>query len=102
MVETLPDKQYSETAYSTQAPLLAFGQLMDEKKKGTMFGYVQCDNENPEQLRNKIAKFPPVFKKKLSSVRMIYVMQNCAEEEGLTSQPRTILISPFSLEDGTD
>ena len=41
-------------------------QLLEGIKKGNLFGYVQCDIEVPEKLRENFANFPPVFKKYFS------------------------------------
>ena len=42
-------------------------QLLEGMKKGSLFGYVQCDIEVPENLRVKFANFPPIFKNTLVS-----------------------------------
>ena len=41
---------------------LAADQLLGEIKEGKSFGYVQCDFEKPENLRENCANFPPIFK----------------------------------------
>ena len=41
---------------------LAAEQLLEEIKKGKLFGYVQCDIEVPENLRANFANFRPIFK----------------------------------------
>ena len=77
-------------------------QLLEEIKKGKLFGYVQCDIEVPENLRANFANFPPIFKKTLVSKSDIGdLMKNYAEEEKLLSQPRKMLISSFTLQNGT-
>ena len=43
---------------------LAAEQLLEEIKKGKIFGYVQCDIEVPENFRSKFVNFPPMFKNK--------------------------------------
>ena len=64
-----------------------------------MFGYVQSDIEVPENLRANFANFPPIFKNTLVSKSDIGdLMKNYAEEEGLLSQPRTMLISSFTIQ----
>ena len=77
-------------------------QLLEGIKKGNLFGYVQCDIEVPENLRQNFANFPPVFKSFLVSKNDIGdLMKTYAEEEGIISQPRKMLISSFTLQNGT-
>ena len=81
---------------------LAAEQLLEERKRGTFFGYVQCDIEVPENLIANFANFPPLFKSTLVSKSDIGdLMKNYAEEEKLISQPRKMLISSFTLQNGT-
>ena len=81
---------------------LAPEQLLEEIKKGKLFGYVQCDIEIPENLRANFADFPPIFKNILVSNNDIGdLMKTYAEEEGIMSQPRKMLISSFTLQNGT-
>ena len=81
---------------------LAAEQLLEEIKKGKLFGYVQCDIEVPEILRSKFVNFLPIFKNTLVSKSDIGdVMKNCAEEKRFLSQPRKMLISSFTLQNGT-
>ena len=81
---------------------LATEQLLEEIKKGKLFGYVQCDIEVPENLRAHFANFPPIFKNTLVSKSDIGdLMKDYAEEERLLSQPRKMLISSFTLQNGT-
>ena len=64
-------------------------QLLEGIKKGNLFGYVQCDIEVPENLKENFANFPPVFKNILVSKNDIAdLMKTYAEEEGIMSQPR--------------
>ena len=77
-------------------------QLLEEIKKGKLFGYVQCDIEVPENLRSNFNNFPTIFKNTLVSKSDIGdLMKNYAEEERLLSQPQKILISSFILQNGT-
>ena len=63
---------------------------------------MQCDIEVPENLRAIFANFPPIFKNTLVSKSDIGdLMKNYAEEERLLSQPRKMLISSFTLQNGT-
>ena len=81
---------------------LAAEQLLEEIKKEKIFGYVQCDTEVPENLRANFANFPPIFKNSLVSKSDIGdLLKNYAEEEKLSSQPRKMLISSFTLQNGT-
>ena len=81
---------------------LAAEQLLEEIRKGEIFGYVQCDNEVPENLRPKFKNFPPIFKNTLVSRSDIGdFMTNYADEERFLSQPRKMLISSFTLQNGT-
>ena len=78
---------------------LAAEQLIEEIKKGKLFGYVQCDIEVPEKLRSKFVNFPPILKNTLVSKNDIGdLMKTNAEEEGILSQPRKMLISSFTLQ----
>ena len=71
-------------------------------KKGKLFGYVQCDTEVPENLRSKFNKVPTIFKNTLfSKINIGDLIKNYAEEERLLSQPRKMLISSFTLQNGT-
>ena len=65
-------------------------------------GYVQCDNEVPEQLQNKYTDFPPFFNNIIGrKIDIGDLMKNFAEEEGLLTPTRKKLISSFSLKNGT-
>ena len=76
-------------------------QLLEGIKKGNLFGYVQCDVEVPEKLRANFANFPPIFKNNLVSKDDIDdLMKMYAEEEGIMSQPRKMLISSLTLQIG--
>ena len=81
---------------------LAAEQLLEEIKKGKLFGYVQCDIEVPENLKANFANFPAIFKNTLVSKSDIGdLMKNYAEEEKILSQPRKMLISSFTLQNRT-
>ena len=81
---------------------LAAEQLLEEIKKGKLFGYVQCDIEVHENLRSNFNDFPPIFKNTLVSKSDIGdLMKNYAKEDRLLSQPRKMLISSFTLQNGT-
>ena len=81
---------------------LAAEQLLEEIKKGKLFGYVLCDIEVPAKLRSKFINFPPIFKNTLVSKSDIGdLMKRYAEGERLLSQPRKLLKSSFTLQNGT-
>ena len=77
-------------------------QLLEGIKKGNLFGYVQFDNEIPKNLRANFVNFPPIFKNTLVSKNDIGDLRiTYAEKEGIISQPRKMLISSFTLQNGT-
>ena len=77
-------------------------QLLEGVKKGNLFGYVQCDIEVPQNLRANFANFPPIFKNTLVSKNDIGdLTKTYTEEEGIMSQPRKMLISSFTIQNGT-
>ena len=39
--------------------------LLEQIRSCNLFGYVQCDIEVPEELKEKFATFPPIFKNKI-------------------------------------
>ena len=76
--------------------------LLEQLRSGKLFGYVQCDIEVPEELKEKFANFPPNFKNTNVGRHDIgSLMQDYADKEGLLSQPRKMLISSYFLENGT-
>ena len=77
-------------------------QLPEGIKKGNLFGYVQWDIEVPKKLRANFANFPPIFKNTLVSKNdIVDLMKTNAEEECIMSQPRKMLVSSFTLQNGT-
>ena len=81
---------------------LAAEQLLEEIKEGKVFDYLQCEIEGPENSRANFACFSPIFKNTLVSKNDIGdLMKTYAEEEGIMSQPRKMLISSFTLQNGT-
>ena len=63
---------------------------------------MHCDIEVLENLRSKFVNFPPIFKNTLVSKSDIGdLFKNYAEEKRLLSQPRKMLISSFTLQNGT-
>ena len=75
---------------------------MEQIRSGKLFGYVQCNIEVPEELKEKFANFPPIFKiTNVGRHDIGSLMQDYAEEEGLLCQPRKMLISSYFLGNGT-
>ena len=69
---------------------------------GQLFGYVQCDIEVLEHLRDYFSKFPRIFKNTAVSRDDIgNLMKQYAEKENIMAQPRRMLISSFILTNGT-
>ena len=63
---------------------------------------MQCDFEVPENLRANFANFRPIFKNTLVSKSDIGdLMKNYAKKESFLSQPQKMLISSFTLQNGT-
>ena len=77
-------------------------QLLEGIRKRNLFGYVQCDIEVPDSLIANFANFPPIFKNTLISKNEIGdLMETYADDEGIRSQPRKMLISSFTIKHGT-
>ena len=58
--------------------------LLEQIRSGKLFSYVQCDIEVPEELKEKIANFRPIFKNTNVGRHDIgSLMQDYAEKEGL-------------------
>ena len=75
---------------------------MQEIIDGRLFGYVQCDIEVPEHLRDYFSNFPPIFKNTVVSRDDIgNLMKQYAEKENIMDQPRRMLISSFIPTNGT-
>ena len=75
---------------------------MHEIIDGRLFGYVQCDFEVPEQLRDYLSNFPPIIKITVVKRNDIgNLMKQYAEKENMMVQPRRMLISSFILTNGT-
>ena len=76
--------------------------LLQRIKDGNLFGYLQCDIEGPEHLRENFAKFPPIFKNtNVSRDDIGPLMKYYAEKNQFLTQPRRMLISSFHLKNGT-
>ena len=67
---------------------LAAEQLLEGKKEGKLFGFVQCDIKVPENLRENFANFPPIFKNTFVSKSNIGDMKNlklCRRRKNIVS-----------------
>ena len=76
--------------------------LLERIKKGSLFGYVQCDIEVPPELGEQFANFPPIFRNNnvgRDDIRSL--MKSYVEQKWLLSQPRRMLYSSYSLENGS-
>ena len=81
---------------------LAVEQLLEEIMIGKLSGYLQCEFIVPENLKSKFGNLPPIFKNILGNKNDFgELMKTYAEEEGIMSQPRKMLISCFTLQNGT-
>ena len=66
-----------------------------------LFGYVQCDLEFPEELRERFANFPPIFKNcDVGRENICKFMLDYAERIALLLKPQRILISNYKLNNG--
>ena len=82
---------------------LTFQKLLSNIRSGEMFGYVQCDIRVPDNLKEKVEAFPPIFKNTLVSRSDIgEFMKKYAEDNKLLTQPRRMLISSFQLINGNN
>ena len=76
--------------------LLSEEQLLQGLIDGRLFGFVQCDIEVLEHLRDYFSNFPPIFKKTVVSRDEIgNLMEQYAEMENIMVQPRRLLISIY-------
>ena len=77
-------------------------QHLEERKNAKLFIYVQRDIEVIKKLGIKIAVFTPMFKNTLINKNdKDDWMRTYAQEEGQMSQPRKVLISSYTLQNGT-
>ena len=76
-------------------------QLLQGIIDGRLFGYVQCDIEVPEHLRNYFSNFLSILKNPVVSRDDIgSLMKQYAEKENFLVQPKRMLISSFMLPNG--
>ena len=94
-------KNYVRTHFPFKRPLSA-NSLVQNIKKETMFGYVQCDLSVPDELKAEFSNFPYIFKNiNVSRNDIGQYMKTYAEENDLLKKPRRKLISSFKLTNGT-
>ena len=75
--------------------------LLARIEEGNFFGYVQCDLEVPEELRERFANFPPIFKNfDVGRENIGKFMLEYAEKNALLLKPQRILISSYKLNNG--
>ena len=95
-------KNHLRKNFPYRLPLSEEG-LMQEIIDGHLFGYVQCDFEVPEHLRDFFSNFPPIFKNTAVCRDDIgNLMKQYAEKEHIMVQHRRMLISCFILTNGTN
>ena len=76
--------------------------LLETINSESLFGYVHCDIEVPETVREASANFSTIFKKIIVSRDDIGpFMKEFAEKQGRLTLPRRMLISSYFWENGT-
>ena len=94
-------KSYLRKSFPFRCPLSAEG-LMQRIIDEQLFGYVQCEIEVPETLRDYFSNFPPIFKNTAVSRDDIgNMMEQYSDKEKNIAQPRRRLTSSFILTNGT-
>ena len=87
---------------STHKRSLREDRLLEQRRSGKFYGYVQYDFEVPEELKKKFAKLAPILEKTNVGRHDIRILMKVyAEKEGLLGQPRRMLISSYFLENET-
>ena len=73
--------------------------LLAKIKDGSLFGYIQCELVVPDELKSKLANFPPIFKNTEVGRKDIGEhMKNYAFENEVFKYPQRMLTSSFKLE----
>ena len=94
-------KSHLRENFPCRRPLSEEG-LLQGVIDGRLFGYVQCDIEVPEHLRDYFSNFPPKLKNTVVSRDDIgNLMKKYAQKEIIMAQPKKMLISSFFLTNGT-
>ena len=80
---------------------LSSEKLLARIEEDNLFGYVQCDLEVPEEVRERFANFPPIFKNfDVGRENIGKLMQENAEKNALLLKPQRVLISSYKLNNG--
>ena len=94
-------KSFVRSTFPYKRPL-SFENLLSRIWKGELFGYVRCDLRLPENLREKLEPFTPIFKNiQVSRSDIGDFIKKYAEKDKLMTQPRRMLISSFHFIKGT-
>ena len=94
-------EQHLRESFPNKMPLREESPLKNIKT-GNLFGYIQCDIEVPENLREAFANFPPIFKNnKFGRDDIGPFMKEYTKRERLFTQSRRMLKSSYFLENGT-
>ena len=76
--------------------------LLAKIREDKLIGYVQCDLEVPDGLKDKFSNFPPIFKNfNVSPADVGDYMKYYAIDNNLLKQQQRMLTSSFRLENGT-
>ena len=94
-------KSHLQKNFPYRHPLTEEG-LLHRNIDGRLFGYVQCNIEVPEHLRDYFSNFRPIFENTaVSRDDFGNLTKEYAEKENNMVQPRRMLISSFILTNGT-
>ncbi len=101
LAENLALRQELNSKYPKKQAL-SESQLVSKIRNGTIFGYIQCDIEVPQELRHKFADFPPIFKNtEVGRADIGSHMESYAVEHNELPKPRRMLISSFYQKNGS-
>ena len=56
------EKKHVKNNFPFRLPLKHESLILANKREEIFFGYVQCDLEFPDELKNKLSNFQPIFK----------------------------------------
>ena len=75
---------------------MSFKTILKRVCEGKFFGFIECDIHTPDHLKEKFSEMPPIFKNTFVSREDIGpFMRKFAEENGIMSQPRKLLIGSY-------
>ena len=93
-------KNYVRKNFPHKLPLCS-EKLLVRIEEDNLFGYVQFDLEVPEELRERFANFPPIFKNfDVGRENIEKFMLEYAEKNALLLKPQRLLISSYKLNNG--